>query len=102
MLAGLTPAVYKALNFDVSLDMITKYEHEFKILQDRFRQAWRVTAFGSCDDFKKEFDNLMVRMDATRSSSFIAPERFFKKAQNKIQTGHYDMNVDVKGGENKL
>ena len=102
LLAGLAPAVYKALNFDVSLDMITKYAHEFKILQDRFRQAWRVTALGSFDDFKKEFDNLMARMDVARSSSLIAPERFFKKARNKIQVGHYDFNVDIKGGESKL
>lgn len=54
LLAGLTPAVYKALNFDVSLDMITKYAHEFKILEDRFRQAWHVTALVSFDNFKRD------------------------------------------------
>lgn len=95
LLAGIIPAVYKALNLDVSLDAIARHTHQFKILQDRFRQAWRVTAISSADDFKKEFEDLMVRMDAARSSSLTAPERFFKKAQKKINDGHYDFAVDV-------
>jgi len=95
LLAGIAPAVYKALDFDISLDLITKNAHQFKILHDRFRQAWRVTGLGTPDDFKKEFDDLMARMDASRSSSLTVPERFFKKAQAKIQSGHYDFNVDL-------
>jgi hypothetical protein len=39
LLAGLAPAVYKALDFDVSLNLIAKQANQFKILQDRFRQA---------------------------------------------------------------
>jgi len=46
LLAGIAPAVYKALDFDVSLDTVAKHAHQAKILQDRFRQAWRVTALG--------------------------------------------------------
>jgi hypothetical protein len=101
LLAGITPAVYKALDLDQSLTAITKQANNFKVLQDRFRQAWHVSAFGSADEFKKEFDALMARMDDARSSSLIAPERFFKKAQNKIHAGHYDFSVDLKGGESK-
>ena len=96
LLAGIIPAVYKALNFDVSLDVIATHAHQFKILQDRFRQAWSVTALGSADHFKKEFNDLMARMDALRSSSLTAPERFFKKAQKKIKAGHYEFAVDLK------
>jgi hypothetical protein len=99
LLAGIAPAVYKALDFDVSLDMITKNAHQFKILHDRFRQAWRVTGLLTFEDFKKEFDDLMTRMDVARSSSLPVPERFFKKAQVKIQAGHYDFNVDL---ENRM
>lgn len=95
LIAGIFPAVYKALDFDVSLDLITKNAHQFKILQDRFRQAWSVTALGIHDNFKKEFDDLMARMDTARSSSFAVPERHFKKAQAKIKSGHYDFNVDL-------
>lgn len=95
LLAGLVPAVYKALDYDVSLDMLAKHAHQFKILQDRFRQAWRVTALDGFDAFKAEFDALMERMDAARASSLTPPERFFKKAQKKIGSGDYDFAVDL-------
>jgi hypothetical protein len=95
LLAGLTPAVYKALDLDVSLNTLVKHAHQFKMLQDRFRQAWRVTALGDFDEFKAEFAALMDRMDAARASSLTAPERFFKKAQKKINNGHYDFGVDL-------
>lgn len=94
LLAGLAPAIQKALNLDVSLDVIAKYAHQYKILQDRFRQASSITALGTAEDFGKEFHELMERMDAARSSSLTPPERFFKKARDKIQAGHYDFSVD--------
>jgi hypothetical protein len=101
LLAGIAPAVYKALDFDVSLDTVAKHAHQAKILQDRFRQAWRVTALGNFEDFKKEFDDLMTRVDAARSTSLTAPERFFKKAQEKIAAGHYTFSVDENKTEGK-
>ena len=61
LLAGVMPAIYKALDLDVSLSTLAKHAGEFKILQDRFRQAWRVTALGGYDAFKTEFDTLMQR-----------------------------------------
>src|SRR5215469_10342435 len=75
LLAGFSPALYKALDFDVSLKVIAQYAHEFKILQDRFRQAWRISGLGPFADFKKEFDELMTRMDAVRAASLTPPER---------------------------
>jgi hypothetical protein len=95
LLAGITPAVYKALDFDVNLATLAKHAAEFKSLQDRFRQAWRVTALGDFNDFKAEFDELMQRMDDARTASLTPPERFFKKAQNKQKTGDYDFAVDM-------
>lgn len=95
LLAGLAPAVYKALDFDVSLDLIAKMAQEYKSLHDRFRQAWRITALGPHDDFKNMFDDLMTRMDVARSSNLCIPERFFKRAQMKIASGHYEFNVDL-------
>ena len=94
LLAGLVPAIQKALNLDVSLDVIAKHAHQYKILQDRFRQASTITALGKVEDFGKEFHELMERMDAARSSSLTPPERFFKKAREKIEAGHYDFQVD--------
>ena len=100
LLAGLAPAVYKALDFDVSLGLIAKQAHEFKVLQDRFRQAWRVSAQNGVERLQSEFEELMKRMDAARSASLTAPERFFKSAQAKITAGHYDFTVDTKEKSN--
>jgi hypothetical protein len=96
LLAGVTPAVYKALDFDVSLDAIGKNANQLKGLHDRFRQAWSISALGPFSDFDKKFDDLMARMDAARSASFTPPERFFKRARIKIEAGHYDFEVDSK------
>lgn len=96
LLAGIATAVYKALDLDVSLDVISKHANQFKVLQDRFRQAWRVSALGDFDEFKRQFDSRMEQMDALRSSSLPPPERFFKKARAKIKAGDYDFHADLK------
>lgn len=98
LLAGVMPAIYKALDLDVSLAMLAKHAGEFKILQDRFRQAWRVTALGNYDAFKAEFDTLMQRMDAAREASLTPPERFFQRAQKKVGSGDYDFSADMAKG----
>lgn len=95
LLAGLVPAIYKALHFDVSLDTLAKHAHEFKILQDRFRQAASITVLSGFDELKTEFTKLMDRMDAARASSLTAPERFFSRAQKKIADGHYKFTIDA-------
>jgi len=95
MLAGMVPAIYKALNFDVSLDTLVKQAHQFKTLQDRFRQATNITALSDFDQLKAEFVTLMNQMEAARASSLTAPERFFRKAQKKIAAGHYAFTIDT-------
>ncbi|MEE8289517.1 MAG: hypothetical protein V3R25_08910 [Nitrosomonadaceae bacterium] len=94
LLVGMAPAVYKGLDFDVSLDVLWKHAQQFKTLQDRFRQAWSVTALGSFDEFQSEFAALMNDMDAARASSLTPPDRFFKKAQMKLSEGHYNFGDD--------
>lgn len=96
LLAGFAPAIYKALDFDVSLNMVAKHAHQFKVLQDRFRQCWRIAGLGAFEEFKKDFDDLMIRMDDARGASLTPPERFFKKAKEKIEAGHYSFSVDEK------
>ena len=94
ILAGMAMAIYKALDLDISLDLIAKQANQFKILQDRFRQAWRVGALGDLAEFQAEFDTRMSEMDALRSSSLPPPERFFKRAQTKVQSGDYSFEAD--------
>lgn len=96
LVAGVATAVYKALHLDVSLDLISRTANQYKILQDRFRQARTVSALGTFDEFNKEFQARMQQMDAIRSASLPPPECFFKKAQRKIQSGDYDFTADIK------
>ena len=83
MLAGMATAVYKALDLDVSLDLVAKQANQYKVLQDRFRQAWRVGALDDPVKFQAEFDTRMGQMDTLRASSLPPPERFFKRAQTQ-------------------
>lgn len=94
LLAGFFPAIYEALKLDVHMDEIARHAAVFKNLQDRFRQLALVTALGSFDDFQAGFEQLMKQMEQARTSSLTPPERCFKKAQGKIQSGHYSFAVD--------
>ena len=98
ILAGMATAIYKALDLDISLDLVGKQANQFKILQDRFRQAWRVAALDDPAKCQAEFDTRMSPMDAMRSSSLPPPERFFKRAQAKVQSGDYSFEADSKSG----
>lgn len=94
LLAGILPAIFKALNLDKDLVAITLYANGFKILQDRFRQCWRISSLGDADAFRKEFQNLMSKLDDARKASIPPPERYFKKAKAKIDKGHYSFAAD--------
>ncbi len=99
LMAGIIPAIYKALEFDVSLDTLAKSAHHFEVLRDRFRQAWSVAALGEFDPFKAEFDGLMNRMDAARENSPAIPDRYLKKASRKIKDGVYGFGIDMTGSK---
>lgn len=75
--------------------MISKQANQFKVLQDGFRQAWRIRASAGIDDFRKQFDALMEQLNALRLSSLPPPERYFKKAQAKVKSGDYDFSADI-------
>jgi len=94
MLAGLFPAIFKALELDISLKTIADSAHRFKVLQDRFRQAAKIKANDSIDALEEEFHALMDRMDDARASSPPVPDGYFKKAQKKIKSGAYDFDID--------
>ncbi|AKZ64599.1 hypothetical protein F506_19815 [Herbaspirillum hiltneri N3] len=94
MVAGLFPAIFKALELDISLKTIADSAHRFKVLQDRFRQAAKIKANDSFDTLEEEFHALMDRMDDARTSSPPVPDGYFKKAQKKIKSGAYDFDLD--------
>lgn len=95
LLAGLFPAIFKALDLDVSLNAMKDSAHRFEILRDRFRQAALITSTRTTDELEEEFKDLMQRMDDVRNSSLAIPERHFKKAQKKIGGGDYAFDADA-------
>jgi hypothetical protein len=93
-LASLFPALADGLKIETSVDEITRLAAEFKALQDRFRRAATITALSDVDAAEETVSELMDRMDLARSSSITPPEWAFKKAQRKIDAGHYSFAVD--------
>lgn len=94
LLAGLFPAIFKALDLDVSLKAMSDSAHRFKVLQDRFRQAASIGATGPTETLEEEFRQLMDRMDDARSASLAIPNRHLNKARKIIEAGVYKFGVD--------
>ena len=94
LLAGLFPAIFKSLDLDTEVDEISRQAALYKSLQDRFRLAAEVTSRGSFEEFRSEFNELMNRLDDTRSTSITPPERCFESARKKIKSGHYEFSLD--------
>ncbi|WP_354674931.1 hypothetical protein [Cupriavidus alkaliphilus] len=94
LLAGLFPAIFKALDLDVSIKAMSDSAHRFEGLRDRFRQASLIGATKQPTELEDEFSALMARMDEARNASLAVPERHFAKAQKKIEAGHYAFDAD--------
>lgn len=94
LLAGMFPAIFKALELDGRVADVSHQAALFKNLQDRFRQAANLGASKSVVDAQREFDALMKQLEAARTASTTPPERFFRSAQRKVKAGHYDFSVD--------
>lgn len=93
LLAGLFPAIFKALNLDVSVKNIGDSASLFKILQDRFRQASNIGAHSEISELEEEFKALMSRLDDARQSCPAIPDRYFSRAQTKIKKGDYSFDT---------
>lgn len=96
LLAGLFPAIFKALDLDVNIKTMSDSAHRFEALRDRFRQASLIGATKTTEELEEEFKQLVDRVDDARAASLAIPERHFKIAQKKIGGGHYDFDVDSK------
>lgn len=92
LLAGLFPAIFKALDLDVSLKNIADSAGRFKVLQDRFRQAALIGSTKLTDELDEDFKSLMDRMDDARLACPSIPERHFRSAQKKIKKGDYSFD----------
>jgi hypothetical protein len=96
IIAGLFPAVRDALRLDIHLDQIKTLAAEYKMLQDGFRQVEKIYAPSSSKDAEARMRLLMDQLERARSHSMTIPERVFKAAQKKIDSGDYDFTVDIR------
>jgi hypothetical protein len=101
LLAGFFPAIFIALNMDMRVAEIARSAAEFTNLRDRFRQAASVSRYSPYDEFKAEFEALMDRMDAIRSSAPPAPDWCFRETQKKMNKGDYTFAVDERSSKPK-
>jgi hypothetical protein len=96
LLAGLIPSLYTALKYDEDLERLKHGASEYFNLRDRFRQCAILGASKPAVEFESDFNRLMDRMEKARRDSLTAPERYFSRAQKKIESGDYSYAVDEK------
>lgn len=88
-IAGVIPAIYGVLKLDEHIISTSRLAGEFKNLQDRFDIAAKVGSLKPFEEFEKEANALLERLELARSESYTAPEFFFNRARKKIGKGHY-------------
>jgi hypothetical protein len=94
LLAGFFPAIYSGLEMGMHVEEIGRAAGEYTNLRDRFRNLAHVKALDSFDEFNSAFEVLMDRKDAVRANAPTAPEWCFKRAQQKMNKGDYEFEVD--------
>lgn len=88
-LAGLIPAIYGVLKLDEHIIKTSRLAGEFKNLQDRFDIAATVSSQKPFEDFEREVNGLLDRLELARAESYTAPQLFFWLARKKIRKGLY-------------
>lgn len=95
--AGLLPTVYAALKFDDHLNEAQYLAGEYKNLQDRFRQAALVSSKKPFEEFEKEVQPVIERLERARGQSITPPEWCYRRAKTKVKAGDYNFDVDLLG-----
>lgn len=96
ILTGLVPALRDALRLDIHLDQIRSLATEYKGLQDGFRQLANIAAPFNLAGAERQLAFLMDQLNRARAHGVTIPERVFKEAQKKVDSGDYDFSVDQK------
>jgi hypothetical protein len=89
LLAGLVPAVYAALKLDEHLPMAARLAGEYKNLEILFSDLRQVGPTKTFEEFEAEYKLARDRLEKANAEAYTAPEWCFRKAQKKIEAGHY-------------
>jgi hypothetical protein len=95
LLAGLLPVVHRALKLDAKIAEVNKAAGEFTNLRDRFRQIATVSVHKPWDEFLRDFDAAMARMEKARQLGITASDFFMYLARHKIKKGTYDSDFEA-------
>lgn len=93
-LAGVLPSIFSALKIESKIESIDKSASKYKIMQGKFRRLRTISIHN--DTLEEEFNKAIEEIEELKSVSLTAPERYFLKAQKKIDKGDYNFTVDDK------
>jgi hypothetical protein len=93
-LAGLFPALERALKLETDVEQIAGQAGQYKALQDRFRRIANIDSLDDPQVAKSALEEAMASLDQVRAASITPPERYYQMAKKKIEHGDYDFAVD--------
>lgn len=93
-LAGLFPAMHKALRLDASISTAARSTATYKSLRDNFRHLAEVAPHQPHELSDKIFLQLRKQQDELRGGEATPPEWCFLFAQYKVRKGHYRFDGD--------
>jgi hypothetical protein len=96
--AGIFPAVYSALKLDDYLQMVATLAGEYKNLEIVFGTLENVSSLKPFREFEAEFNQAVERLQAANAHAYPAPEWCFKRARDRIKTGHYSFESGLGPG----
>jgi len=95
LLAGLFPAIFKALDLDNNTKQILSSAAEFTNLRDRFRQLGKIKPTETFDELYQSFETLVEKLEDVRRLSPPLPNKHFKSARKSIEAGNYTNEPDI-------
>jgi len=92
--AGLFPALERALKLETDVEQIAGQAGQYKALQDRFRRIATIDALDEPSHARAALEDAMASLDQVRATSITPPEGYYVKAKKKIEKGDYEFAVD--------
>lgn len=98
LLATGLPPVYRAMRVDKAIRDYGDMSAVFTNLRDRFRQAALIHSLKPFEEFEREANRLLDKLDKARKGALTPPEFIFWLARRKVKAGHYHHDHDAELG----
>ena len=100
LLATGLPPVYRAMRVDKAIRDYGNMSAVFTNLRDRFRQAALIHSLKPYEEFEREANRLLDKLEKARKEALTPPEFIFWLGRRKIKKGHYRHDHDESAGGN--